>query len=493
MSDKIDEQIDKAFKKKAALALDNMLENLISEAIKEKGLTFDAAEDDDVLMEALDAYAKKSSTSGLLKEQDSSNAEEAVRQFLASLPKMEVSERWGDPGSHTRAEIKRFTENIKGKTIQDKFHNLMQIQSPKSRITSASRVIASLVLLESLKGMIVYANASSAGFAFEGFLAALMNGHQVSDPTDGSLPIEDVMLFTFEDVATTATKPGDPVSLKMLTEKGVVKGSYTNMIDGLYRPEFKGKVTYVVAYKINQGEADFHIRISENVITQQNLYSVLTHKNAKSSNAQLFDLDPRRVEVLKSYPKVAQHLPAYTENWPAKLNEKANTITYALLQATKGYSVDKFNAKFPPKDNLASKQKIDPVAQKKLANKKAAQKQSAVKPKAQKQQQLSEAKGGDGGSQWEINSTFFTSENVNIIGEIQLSEEAIFKTAMQYSDILKQSVAQVFQAVGALGVHVNQYFVGKNRDAAVKSGKEAIEDTKKIAQGLSEEIASSEQ
>lgn len=479
MSDKLDEQIEKAFRKKAALALDGMLEKLISEAIKEKGLTFDAAEDDDILMEALDAYAKNLDTSGLLKEQDSSQAQAAMQQFIAALPKMEVSERWGDPGSHTRAEVKKFTENIAGKTIQDKFNNLMQIQNPKSRITSASRIIASLVLLESLKGMIAFANASSAGFAFEGFLAALMNGHQVSDPTDGSLPIEDVMLFTFEDVATTATKPGDPVSLKMLAEKGVVKGSYTNMVDGLYRPEFSGKVTYVVAYKINPGDESFHIRISENVITQKNLYSILTHKNAASKNAELFKLDSNRVEILKSYPKIAKSLPKYLENWPAILNKEANSITYALLQATKGYSAQNFAAKFPQKNAPAIKEPARSKARRQVVQQQAAQ------------QQLSEGSDGDGGKQWYINSTFFTQDNVNIIGEINLSDEAILKTAMQYSEILKESVGQVFQAVAALGVHVNEYFVGKNRTAAVRSGKEAIEDTKKITQGLSEEMAAS--
>lgn len=455
MSDKLDKQIDEAFKRKATLALDSMLENIITETMKEKGLTFSDSDDIQPLLEALDSYVDSSDSVSLLSEAPGSqNTEAAVQKLLASLPKMEVSERWGDPNSQTRSEIKKFTENIGGKTIQDKFNELMKIQTPNSRIVKPSRIIASLILLESLRGMITGANASSAGFAFEGFLAALMNGNQVADPSDGSLPIEDVMLFTYEDVATTKTRPGIPVSLKMLTDKGVVKGSYTNMVDALYREDFGNGVSYVVAYKIGQDTEDFHIRLSENIITKSNFYSIMTHPNASSKNINLFKLDPVRVKLLKTaMPEQAETIESYRKNWTETLKTTSDEVTYALLQCSAGYSVDKFKKAF------------------------------------QASTQVQEAKGGEGGSQWYINASFFVQDNVDIIGEINLSQKAILATAMQYSDILKESIAVLFTAVGNLGVHINEYFVGKKRAQAINSGKEALKDTKQITKTLTKDIA----
>ena len=460
MSDKVDEYINKAVAKRRDDQLDNLLETLISEAIHNHPSYITEKEDSvEVLLEALDQY------SGVLGEKapmpSNSDSESVAQKLIDSLPKMEISERWGEPNSQTRTELRRFTENIGGKTVQDKFDELMKIQSPTSRITKPSRIIASLILLESLRSMIETSNAASAGFAFEGFLAALMNGHQVSDPADGSLPIEDVMLFTYADTMTTKTRKGAPVSLKLLKEGGVVKGSFTNMVDALHREDFADGVSYVVGFKIGQpGEDKFYVRLTENILTRKNLYQTLTSPTAKASNKDLFKIVPSRLEHLKrSQPRYEKSYGVYLESWPEVLTKKSNTITYALLQCTAGYSEAKFLKNYPP--------------------------QSPPSPS------ITEAKESSGGSQWYINSSYYTQENVDVIGEIRLSQKEILKTAMMYSEVLKDSVAVLFSSVANLSVHINEYFVGKERSRAIVSGKEALEETRAITNTLTKDLKDS--
>lgn len=462
MSDKLDKQIDEAFKRKATLALDGMLEKIIKETMQEHGLTFDNNDEIQPLLEALDGYVDKSeSVPSILSEEADPQAQAAVKQFLASLPKMEISERWGDPTSQTREELKKFTENIGGKSIQEKFSNLMQIQNASSRISAPARIIASLVLLESLRAMITTANASSAGFAFEGFMAALMNGRQVADPDDGSLPIEDVVLFTFEDVKTTKTRPGQKVSLKMLkggTGATQVHGSFTNMVEALW--QFPEGMAYVVGYKMNQDQEDFHIRLTENLFTKENFYNIFTGPGGAGGNKSLFVLDDNRVKMLiRALPDLKKEILARKADWEGTLSsgQKADELTLQMLRCTSGYSAQKFIKKLSP-------------------------------------QQVQEASSkADGGDQWHMKASYYATDEVTPLGELKLSASAIENTAMQYSKVLRGSIAQVFQAVAELGTHVNGYFVGKKRDEAIASGNEAIKDTKKITSTLSKDLKQREQ
>lgn len=467
MSDKVDEYINKAVnaKKENKLneVLDSIIEKLIEDSLMGKEQSPDSGAAAGPIIEALDGYIRDNrATISILRESTDPEAESAVQQFLASLPKMEISERWGDPTSQTRAELKKFTENIGGKTIQEKFQNLMQIQNPTSRINAPARVIASLILLESLRGMIETANAASAGFAFEGFMAALMNGHQVADPEDGSLPIEDVVLFTFEDVTNTANRQGLPVSLKMLKGgKGAttVHGSFTNMVETLWKHP-KG-MTYVVGYKMSQDSDDFHVRLTENHFTKHNFHRIMTGPNSSDKNKDLFLLDQDRIdELVRRNPgsKFSEIVRERSLTWPKALDGKyVDKITLEMLRCTRGYSAQSFYKK------------------------------------SLKQVQESSSK-GDGGAQWTMNATFYLSEsNVKFLGEIRLSASAIANTAMIYSDVLRGSIAQVFQSVAELGVHVNGYFVGKNREKAMASGNEAINDTKKITKTLSKDLKQREE
>ena len=394
---------------------------------------------------------------------------------------MNITEEWGDPSSHTRQEIKRFADNIGGKTIQDKFNNFMRIQQPNNRITSQTRILSSLILLESLRSLIKTANASSAGFAFEGFLAALMNGRQVADPVDGSLPIEDVMLFTYED-SRSKSQTGVPVSLKLLKADGVVKGSYTNMIDALYGDNaFSEGVPYVVAFKtpnappgaMNEDKAkkavskteDLSLVIYEFVFTPKNLFKVLAAPGSAGPNQKYMELNPLRVQKLaQARPRQLNAIKKLSSTWEAQLANPPlkNKLFKLMLACTQGYSESKFN-------RLIGSPTIT-------------EESASQSPK----------KSESGGSQWKINAKFFAAENKNavLIGKLDISEQAIYNTAEQYISILQDGVAVLFEATALLSEDINTYFVAKKRDTGISAGKDAIVQTEKIQKTLKKSMNS---
>ena len=168
-------------------------------------------------------------------------AVDRAQEFLLSLPKFTPTEAWGDPNSIERRQITKLFNAIGGgRSIEGKLQFLQRIVDEDSKITSPRRIISSIIILECLKAVIHSFNASSAGFVFEGFLSALLQGSQEAEVSaKGNLPIQDLIAFSESD------KPV-PISLKLLNKTTNIEGSYTNLVDGL--DEF-GEMVYIVARK----------------------------------------------------------------------------------------------------------------------------------------------------------------------------------------------------------------------------------------------------
>ena len=102
------------------------------------------------LLEALDKYYEVSDYNILSEVKKEKVELSAGQKLILSLPKFIPSEQWGDSKSESRKEIKKFIENIRGKTVAEKFQFFMAIQRPDSGIRSTRRIISSIILLESL-------------------------------------------------------------------------------------------------------------------------------------------------------------------------------------------------------------------------------------------------------------------------------------------------------------------------------------------------------
>lgn len=245
------------------------------------------------------------------------------KKFMMILPKFTPSEAWGDPGSRERKEIQDlFTRATWGgasgddgqKGIQNKLNNLLAV-AKKTSNAGPRKIISTLILLESLAAVVNSFSASSAGFVFEGFLAALLEGKQEAEVSaKGNLPIQDLIAFSGE---------GDlniPVSLKLLVDSTDVKGSYTNLVDAL--DEF-GQMVYIVAYKRKAAGGGLDISINQFKLDQNNFMEAITKGKRKDAHALFAPKNGKRTAE-SNYKLIKSQ-----KNWEDK---------YALLQQTAGYN-----------------------------------------------------------------------------------------------------------------------------------------------------------
>ena len=373
-----------------------------------------------------------------------------AKEFLLVLPKFVPTEAWGDPNSMERAQITRLFNVIGGgRSISGKLTFLQRIADENNKITSPRRIISSLIILESLSAVITSFNASSAGFVFEGFLSALLQGEQEAEVSaKGNLPIQDLIAFTESDSPV-------PISLKLLNQTTNIEGSYTNLIDGL--DEF-GQMVYIVARK--DGEA---IAIEKFTFDQENFIDALTlsaRGRGKKSGlllVQLPGMSPEEsVATIKSAP-----------NWEER---------YDLLQQTGGYS--------------------ERVRQKRIAAQAQEEAGLDLDPETpleevirQEWELLTESSGG---TQWSISPAQLVSFDFvqyETLGDLPYSSDQIEKIAEMHMDKLGEELTELFSATQALSENINKYFTFDKRARAISSGERAIQNTQQIEQSLRAQIS----
>jgi len=183
----------------------------------------------------------------------------------SSIPEISVSElgwssfddKEASVPSEQRAALQQYLQNIEGSTFQEKINSInnffkmsaeelesssfIQADSNSSKI---QKLISYLVFYKALTTIITNFNAAAAGFAFESFIAVLLNGKQV--PT-GQGTIAD--LWTGDNV---------PMSLKLYSQSSVdVGGSFKDLCNDMIDPKKPENpfIRYLVATKDLQGEA----------------------------------------------------------------------------------------------------------------------------------------------------------------------------------------------------------------------------------------------
>jgi len=167
-------------------------------------------------------------------------------------------------------------------------------------------------IIESLQATLNDFNESSAGFVFEGFMAALTQGRQEAGRVGGTLPIEDFI-----------TSDDRNVSLKLLSPKTGIHGSFTNLFDYLFIRGGRGvdSIGYLVAYKNKEGENVDKLGIWEFEIKRSNVVQVFA--NTGKNNMGLLG---NQAEALKDHIAVWQDSP----EWRVKMAR--------ILEQTPGYT-----------------------------------------------------------------------------------------------------------------------------------------------------------
>ena len=424
----------------------------------------------------------------VLTEMSDKARKKEAEKFLLSLPKFTPTEAWGNPQSTSRKTISRIFSVVGGgASVEGKLAYLQRITDENNRITSPRRVIASLIMLEALATIISDFNEASAGFVFEGWLSALLQGRQEAERTEkGNLPIQDLVAFTQLKEGT----PTVPVSLKLLSPKTKVEGSYTNLVDALFdEPEFGGRMYYVVARKLEN-----HITIEGFDINRENFIDLMTLQGGakgttklKGSGKVLFDIkDPEIVRKYRLKNGSAENVIALLKSLKDKPEEQ-----YEILIRTAGYTQlsRKLSQmeKQPQDQDQGQEQERTPEETEQMQN-------EAIKRYSERERLLTESSQ----TQWTLSTTqidVLVKHGVielAQLGELPKNRETVIEVATMHMDTVREKFMILFRAFADLNENINKYITFPKRDQAIKAGERAITDTGVIQKEIQENVQADE-
>lgn len=169
-------------------------------------------------------------------QEKESNIKTTEETKTITLPKLHISEKWGQPGNEDREILEMFLSKIRGDSIREKAKNIENFvhDCDEKCITmkDVSEILGNLVFLDCLAALIEDFNASSGGFLFESLISALIKGSQVP----GNTQIEDIM----------DADGKRPFSLKFIKHKANVEWSPELLLSGIKK---YGWITYIVVTK----------------------------------------------------------------------------------------------------------------------------------------------------------------------------------------------------------------------------------------------------
>ena len=236
----------------------------------------------------------------------------AQEMIMRMIPDIAVSEiGWSDVRTNDEGEpvsgpqrqlLIQFLNNVDGASFEEKIASVSSFyetgpqefkDAGLDRGELIAKTISYLVFYKTLTKVITNFNASSAGFSFESFLAALVNGEQIKANTG-----------TIADYVDKATGVAIPVSLKLYREGQLeVGGSYTDLVNDLTSPQwpqFGNKMRYVVCTKNLNGKGlkqQGEIKFWQFDFTLENVLAILA--NSKATSQECIRLPMAVVSALK--------------------------------------------------------------------------------------------------------------------------------------------------------------------------------------------------
>ena len=181
-------------------------------------------------------------------------AKKKERTKTLKLPRLEISEKFGDPKSVQRRDIKRYVRQIEGSTLPEKINSintfLESCKDPKSGTceTDPAAIIGHLTILNTLTGILEQYSASGAGTLMEAFVAALIGGTQVDTPGKKLEPGEKNI--------TDIKKGGKLYSIKFVSDWGH-GGSFRNLFNTLNANDGRDIIYYYIM-KGKDGSVSFY-------------------------------------------------------------------------------------------------------------------------------------------------------------------------------------------------------------------------------------------
>jgi len=484
------------------------------------------------------------------------NEQESGERFSVSIPipKLTPTEAWGNPENQSRKDIDRiFASIIREGDIKQRIDHVNSFLDPKQATKKApggkvNTLLNMLQIIEALQAALNDYNESSAGFVFEGFMAALTGGKQITGLVGGTLPIEDFI-----------TADNEQVSLKLLSPKTGIHGSFTNLIDYLFLRGNAGQpsIKYLVAYKDVEGKNVSKLAIYDFIISRENFVEIMQHTNNTDllgKNLEVFkqhvanwEDSPqwrlKMAEILKQTPGYDQKRGMYIKNLdPSGDRIEIDTGDDEEEVGKPGYEQrvkggflmnfkndikqagtefgrsggdalnfdDWWKQNVTPdvldqlgKQNLSDKTKKNFVKDMKALFDDAANKAKPLNESysyfgnfdAREKQFLFEAKApsGDGGGQWSISgANLLTMQQIaqtRFYGELNLSQANINQLTKIYVDKIGNDLMRLLQTTKEFTENIGRYFSADNRAEAMNANKTAISQGGQIITSLASDPA----
>jgi len=424
--------------------------------------------------------------------------EEGQASFSVTIPipRLTPSEAWGDPDSQSRQEINRIFRSVTGgQNMKARIESINKFLDPNSAKNkrSPSLIINMMMIVEALQATLNDYNESASGFVFEGFMAALTGGKQIAGKVAGTLPIEDFVAFS-EFGADV------PVSLKLLKAEGNVKGSFTNLVDFLLvrgAPSIK----YLITYKTTTSGGVEGLMFFDFDITRENFVEFIV--GTKGDN--LIEASDKSF----SQDEAKQTFAAYASNPEENFSNLAGMVVkmkgykkagllhnYVETGELKDFTPEEEAEEQAAKDvkALASQEKVRRDIQKMnemLDSDSISYNQGfhqMEKLLVQEENVLNENRGGDTKSQWSASwaqmRALSSATNMQVYGELDLSQQNIEELSQIYSDILGDEITSLLKETKELTDNIGTYYSAKKRSQAQNAGKVAQKSAGEIRQLL---------
>jgi len=462
------------------------------------------------------------------------------------IPKLNPNEAWGDPDSQSRKDIDRIFASItREPSVQAKIAHVNSFVDPalaKKKGTGMrfNAILNMMMIIEALQACLNDYSESASGFVFEGFMAAVTGGKQISGRVGGTLPIEDFV-----------TGDDEPVSLKLLSPNTDIHGSFTNLIDFLFIRGGAGvpSIKYLIGRKNSDGDDVSELALWDFIISRENFMTVMIEsKNEKDLLGKMAGRLAQHIAAWQDSPEwrlqmfeILKQTPGYTKGKGMFYKNLDVTGTFdaaagappdpAVKQKHFGSAISQGYAsefrKHAEKDAVTGKeanfekwlektpalQGRDPRALKKVQKAYEEAYMTAAEESAEKAQQvaesyfgefherekrimqeeiaLMEAEGREGGSQWSISRTQMSNmekiATVEFYGVLNLSTKNIKACADIYIGKMKGDVMTLLETTKSFTEDIGKYFSTDDRRTAMRANQKAQTEGQEVVDLLAKD------
>jgi len=405
-----------------------------------------------------------------------------VDKIDITLPTIKITELWGQVNNKDRSLIEQLTRNVGGDSIEEKIQNINRICAFDESADLAT-IFSTLIFMDCLRSIVVEYTESVSGFLFEGFLAGIIGKGSVQITDAGEA--EGQVGKPITDVALTIGGEAIQYSLKLLSPKTTIEGSFKNLVN-----HFKSydHVVYLTVRK----ESNDIMRFLEFTITKENFldwigFAWKAEKPVKEtddlelSGSDLAGLwldeetgerwlqhnDPDEGAVNLKIVKIIDVETGRTVARNHKIAaERRYTIFYSL-----GEEENSFKRLSASGKHLYGSQDAYEIL---LGLAASGTHDEFIK-------ELEASPGYQRSLQFHIASDY-ASKNSTEIGAIDLSQEKIYAIANNYAALLQSSLIPIYNELAQLTDNINKYFLGTaegdvatRRQYALKASQNAVE------------------